>query len=150
MKTPEITLRLILRKPAQGVAHAIQKGRSPRHEMVQFQVATSSDMLFEFSVNSTTNNKGDRTLQGLYVQGPLGNRFFYIGIGTFAGQKNSPWSRRLKIPLAGITELLTGEIDENIIFETQVPGIGKDGGPNCATVKPFEGWRLISADKKPK
>ena len=27
------------------------------------------------------------------------------------------------------------------IFETRVPGTGRDGGPNCATVKPFAGWK---------
>jgi hypothetical protein len=29
-----------------------------------------------------------------------------------------------------------------LLFEAIVPGTGKDGGPNCATVKPFAGWRL--------
>jgi len=27
-------------------------------------------------------------------------------------------------------------------METHVPGTGKDGGSNCATVKPFGGWHL--------
>ena len=31
----------------------------------------------------------------------------------------------------------------NLIMETSVPGTGKDGGPNCATVKPFNGWKII-------
>ena len=148
MTRAELTLRVILRNPAQGVAYALQKGRSPRHETVQVQVATSSDLLFEFSVEATTNNKADWTLQGPYTQGPPNDRFVYIGSGTFAGQKDSPWSRRLKIPLAGITAILPGAMNDVMIFETQVPGIGKDGGPNCATVKPFEGWTLIPAVKK--
>lgn len=25
----------------------------------------------------------------------------------------------------------------------RVPGSAKDGGPNCATVKPFHGWSLV-------
>jgi hypothetical protein len=28
------------------------------------------------------------------VQGPPGQRFVYIGIGTYAGQTGTPWSRR--------------------------------------------------------
>jgi len=28
-------------------------------------------------------------------------------------------------------------------METSIPGTGKDGGPNCATVKPFNGWKII-------
>jgi hypothetical protein len=38
-----------------------------------------------------------------------------------------------------IKELAT---DSNKILEARVPGTGKDNGPNCATVKPFEGWRV--------
>ena len=37
---------------------------------------------------------------GPFVQGPAGERFVYINIGTYAGQLNTPWSRRLKIPLS--------------------------------------------------
>ena len=150
MKTAELTLKLILQKPLQGVAYGIQKGRSPKHEMIQVQVAKSSDLLFEFNIDAGINKEGAWTLQGAFVQGTPNDRFFYIGIGTFAGQRDSPWSRRLKIPLAGITELLRDDIENQMIFETHVPGIGKDGSPNCATVKPFEGWILIPAGKKAK
>jgi Family of unknown function (DUF5990) len=31
------------------------------------------------------------------------------------------------------------------VMETQVSGTGRDGGPNCATVKPFDGWKLAAA-----
>jgi hypothetical protein len=150
MKTAELTLKLILQKPLQSVAYGIQKGRSPRHEVIQVQVAKSSDLLFEFNIEARMNKEGAWTLQGPYIQGPPNDRFFYIGIGTFAGQRESPWSRRLKIPLVGITELLPNDIEDQMIFETHVPGIGKDGSPNCATVKPFEGWTLIPAIKKQK
>jgi hypothetical protein len=81
---------------------------------------------------------------GHFVQGPTNNKFIYIDIGTYAGQTNTEWSRRLKIPLSGIT---WKDIDKLIsshshILETIVPGTGRDGGPNCATVKPFAGWHL--------
>jgi hypothetical protein len=63
-----------------------------------------------------------------------------------AGLMNSVWSRRLKIPLKDIStetvKLLLN--DASLILETKVPGTGKDGGPNCATVKPFSGWHLIT------
>jgi uncharacterized protein DUF5990 len=32
--------------------------------------------------------------------------------------------------------------DSSLVLQTKVPGTGKDGGPNCATVKPFSGWHL--------
>jgi hypothetical protein len=143
MMKAQLTVRLILSNPAQGVAYGIQKGRSPRHETIQVEVAKSSDLIFEFNIDAAINKENAWTLQGPFIQGTPKDRFFYIGIGTFAGQMHSPWSRRLKIPLAGITELLPKKTDDKMIFQTHVPGIGKDGGPNCATVKPFEGWTLM-------
>jgi len=82
------------------------------------------------------------------VQGPTNGRFIYIGIGTLAGQLGSIWSRRLKIPLQGITWEMIEQLldDSNSILETRVPGTGKDGTPNCATVKPFDGWYVTSLD----
>jgi hypothetical protein len=38
-----------------------------------------------------------------------------------------------------IQEALSGSSGK---IETVVPGSGKDGGPNCGTVKPFNGWKL--------
>jgi hypothetical protein len=61
-------------------------------------------LFFEFALNATEDQTGSRPkLFGPYLQGPPENRFVCVGIGTFAGQKDSSWSRRLKIPLSGIT-----------------------------------------------
>jgi hypothetical protein len=77
-------------------------------------------------------------LGGPFVQGPRGKRFVYIDIGTYAGQSASSWGRRLKIPLDGIPAKF---IAAGGILEARVPGTGRDGGPNCATVQDFEGWK---------
>jgi hypothetical protein len=81
---------------------------------------------------------------GSFVQGIPLNKFIYIGIGTFTGQ-DSPWSRRLKIPLTGITWNLIDHANLSTGLETYVPGTGKHGSPNCATVKPFAGWEIKSS-----
>ena len=80
-----------------------------------------------------------------FVQGPYLNNFIYLDIGTLAGQIGS-WQRRLKIPLTGITWEIVDQLktESNLILETKVPGTAKDGTPNCATVKPFDGWQIIS------
>jgi hypothetical protein len=46
--------------------------------------------------------------------------------------------------LTGITWDIIDQVtaDPKMILETTVPGTGKDGGPNCATVKPFDGWKV--------
>jgi hypothetical protein len=81
-------------------------------------------------------------LRGSFVQGSADNKFVYIDIGTCAGQPDTIWSRRLKIPLTGITWRVIDSLTSNSMLQTSVPGTGKDGGPNCATVKPFAGWQL--------
>ena len=58
-----------------------------------------------------------------------GDRYFYIDIGTYAGQTNTPWSRRLKIPLSCITWEL---INSGSMLVGEIPGTGNDGGPSCA------------------
>ena len=141
----EITLQIILSKPPSGVLFGLQKGSGSNYETIQKQMSSSGDLSFTFPVHV----KGDKSkddmpkLTGPFVQGPANGRFVYIGIGTYAGQLNTVWSRRLKVPLSGITWDLFGSSTDQNILQTTVPGTGKDGGPNCATVKPFEGWMAI-------
>jgi hypothetical protein len=87
---------------------------------------------------------------GPHVQGPTGERFIYIDIGTLAGQTETCWSRRLKIPLRGITWDMIERVsaDAESLLETRVPGTGGDGGPSCATVKPFPGWKLAPSSRR--
>jgi hypothetical protein len=73
-------------------------------------------------------------------RGPAAGDFVYLDIGTCAGQTESCWSRRLKVPLAGITMKM---IAAGGGVEARVPGTGRDGGPSCATVKDFDGWKPV-------
>ena len=144
----ELTFRIVLEKPPAGVDFALQKGKGNKYEIVQTQRSGSKNLLFEFTARATAGaQKTEANLLGPFVQGPTGERFVYIGIGAFAGQINTQWSRRLKVPLTGITTEMVARMnkDPKLILETHVPGTGKDGGPNCATVKPFAGWRLVSS-----
>lgn len=141
----QLTFRIVLKKPPSGVDFALQKGKGSNYEIIQKQRSGTRDLYFEFTARAVPGAEGaDPNLLGPFVQGPSGARFVYIGIGAFVGQV-SGWSRRLKIPLSGITAEMLHRIekDPGLILETHVPGAGKDGTPNCATVKPFAGWRLV-------
>jgi len=143
----ELAFRIILEKPPAGVDFALQKGKSSNYEIVQKQRSRNGDLRFEFTARAAIGAKGAvPNLLGPFVQGPTGERFVYIGIGSFVGQADTPWNRRLKIPLTGIASemVVRAANDRKLIFETRVPGTGKDGSPSCATVKPFAGWKLIS------
>ena len=142
----EINLRIVLVKPPAGVDFAIQNGRGRIYEPMQKQRSAGRDLLFEFTVNV----KGDRKssapqFSGPVVQGPPAERFLYVDIGTLAGQEDSCWSRRMKIPLRGITWDMIDWLLNNprSVLEASAPGTGRDGSPTCATVKPFDGWKLV-------
>ena len=141
----ELTLRIILKKPPVDVDFGLQKGRGSDYETIQKQRSKAKDLYFEFTVGVKASRKDAMpAFQGPLVQGPPGERFIYIDIGTYAGQTDSCWSRRLKIPLSGITWDMIDRLLANSesVLETRVPGTGKDGGPTCGTVKPFKGWNL--------
>jgi len=140
----EITFQIILINPTPEVMYGLQKESGSTYETIQKQIAKANDLIFKFSVTV----KGDESkvilpkFSGIFVQGPKTSHFVYIDIGTSAGQLNSIWSRRLKIPLTGISWEDIESLSSKDIFETSVPGSSKDGSPNCATVKPFLGWKI--------
>ncbi len=140
---PEITLRIVLETPPPGVDFGIQKGRGSLFEVIQKQRSKGADLSFEFSVGvRNADGSGTPDFSGPIVQGPRGGRFVYVDIGTLAGQLDTPWSRRLKVPLTGITadQIRGATSGTGGVLETRVPGTGKDGGPSCASVKDFAGW----------
>jgi hypothetical protein len=139
--TRELTLRIVVEAPPSGVDFALQKGKGSAYEPVQKQRSKGNDLIFEFQpvIRSGVYSNGI-SLTGPFVQGPPRQRFVYVDIGTYAGQSDSQWSRRLKVPLEGITAELAAK---GGVLEVRVPGTGRDGSPNCATVKDLKGWRAV-------
>jgi len=133
----ELNFTIILEKPPSGVDYALQEGGGSNYKTIQTQRSTGRNLTFKFSARVREGKDGQPNFLGPFVQGPTDGRFVYLDIGTCAGQPNTPWSRRLKIPLRGITWEM---IEKKKTFETRVPGTGRDGSPTCATVKPFAGW----------
>ena len=141
----ELTLRIVLEKPPAGVDFGVQKGKGNDYETIQTQRFQGKDLSFEFTVRVKIDSKASApNFLGPFVHGPTGERFIYIDIGSCAGQTGTHWSRRLKIPLKGITsEVIEAAVaDDRLRLEARVAGTGKDGGPTCGTVKPFAGWNL--------
>ena len=140
----EISLRIVVKRPPAGVYFGLQKGSGSNYETVQTAESKSDDLQFEFDVRVREGKDGRPNFLGSFVQGPTHERFVYLDIGTCAGQTNTTWSRRLKIPLRGIAWELIAQTakSSSAVLEARVAGTGKDGGPSCGTVKPFEGWKL--------
>jgi hypothetical protein len=139
----EVRCRIVLETPPAGVDYGLQKGRGSLFETVQTQRSDGNDLQFEFSAEARASGSA-ADFRGPFIQGPAGGRFVYIDIGAFAGQTDTPWSRRLKIPLSGITPdmIRRASAAGGAVLEACVPGTGRDGTPACASVKAFEGWKV--------
>jgi hypothetical protein len=143
--TRELKLRITVESPPSGVDYALQKGKGSAYETDQRQRSQGADLAFQFTP-AVREGVSDpmSALGGPFVQGPRGQRFVYLDIGACAGQADSFWSRRLKVPLAGITMKM---IRAGGVIEARVPGTGRDGSPSCATVKDFDGWKPTTENR---
>ena len=126
----EVTLRILLERPTKDVDFGLQSGHANVYEIAQKQRSKGNDLKFEFTITAKPSRKDSLpNFGGPFVQGAAGDKFVYINIGTYAGQTDTPWSRRLKIPLSGIT---WDKINSARVLVAHIPGTGKDGGPSCA------------------
>ena len=122
----------------------IQDGKGSDYTTIQKQRSKGADLEFECMVTAKDNRvDGSPNFLGALAQGPATGRFIDIDIGKSAGQAESCWERRIKIPLGDITWELIEKLsaDPKLILEVRLPGRGKDGGPSCATVRPSQGWQ---------
>jgi Family of unknown function (DUF5990) len=139
-----LRLRIVLVAPPVGVDFGVQDGKGSDYTTIQKQRSNGADLNFEFTVTVKDNrDDGLPNFLGPVTQGPATGRFIYIDIGKLAGQSDSCWERRIKVPLSGITWEMIQQIsaDSKLVLEARFPGTAKDGGPSCATVHPVGGWK---------
>lgn len=144
----DLPVRLVLVDPPPGVDFGIQRGSGSSYETLFVQQARHKDVIFDFVLTVTENRRDSLpNFKGPFVQGPPASRFIYVDVGTCAGQKDTEWSRRMKIPLQGITWALIRQAISRSGHKllARIPGKAKDGGPNCATVKLLGHWEVINA-----
>lgn len=134
---PELALRITVVGPPSDVVFALQRGKS---ELVAPSHATTTQLVFDLTVR--VRDEGQPNFLGPFAQGPRAARFVYVNSGTSAGQADSPWTRRAKVPLSGITAALIKR-SKGAVLEARIAGTSKDGGPACATVPLLDGgWRI--------
>lgn len=142
----QIPVQIVLQQPPAQIVYALQKGSGPQFDIEQQTSALNSHLEFNFSIEVKGNEKTDAQpdFKGPNVQGPKTERFVYVNIGTYAGHAESEWGRRLKVPLRDISWAMVNKIGTDNQLQTIVPGTAKDGTPTCATVKPFDGWKVVN------
>jgi hypothetical protein len=134
----EIRMRLVIDNPVAGILHSLQDKKSAP---VDPKAARSGKpLVFAFPIRFGPGPK----FYGEHVrsEGPT-RRFFYIAIGQQAGQKDSCWSRRMKIDIAAIPMAMLEKAAKGKVIEGAINGIAKDGSPACATVPLTKPWRVV-------
>ena len=95
---PELELRLqiILEVPPAGVDFGLQEGKGHDYKTAQKQRSKGKDLTFNCTVKMMDNREdGLPNFLGPMTQGPPTDRFLYIDIGQFAGQKDCQGERLL-------------------------------------------------------
>jgi hypothetical protein len=136
----EIPVRIIVEKPLAGVTMQVQRGRD---ELLPPAKADGKQLVFNLTLNADLSDSRPNFL-GKYAQGPKDARFIYVNSGTYAGQHTTCWARRAKLSLMSVTTEQVREIvARSGVLETSFPGIGRDGGPTCASVKGLQ-WKVVA------
>jgi uncharacterized protein DUF5990 len=144
-----LPLRITLINPPRGVQFRLQQGKA---DLVPPSSDSGETVSFDFTVNIANDRAdGPPNFRGPFVQGPPAARFIYINSGTYAGQADSCWSRRAKVPLSGIIWDLIEEAlsKSSAVMEARIAGTAGDGGPACATVRLLDGgWKVQKTAQK--
>jgi hypothetical protein len=146
MARPEQTENLMslgIEKTVPGVAHSLEDKKS---KTVDAKTSKSGEPLaFDFPIRiATGDGKTGPKFYGEQVrsEGPE-RRFVYIGIGEHAGQKDTCWSRRMKIDIHTIPQTQLDKAAKGKTLEAVINGTGKDGSPACATIQLLKPWRAV-------
>lgn len=133
----EIRLRFVIETPVPGVAYSLQDKQS---QPVDAKTSKGAALVFDFPIRVADGPK----FYGEHVrsEGPT-RRFVYVATGQQAGQKESCWSRRMKIDIHTIPATLIAKAKAGQVLEAAINGTGSDGTPACATTPLLRSWRAV-------
>ena len=141
----EIPIEITLVSPPNGVLYALQKGKDVR---LAHQRSDGTNLDFHLTLTLAGQlDSGAPRFTGPFAQGSADERFVYINIGASAGDHLSPWSRRAKIHISGITWEMVEQVQEKpgSSIHARFAGTDKKGEPTCASLRPIDGgWELIA------
>ena len=135
----QIPIRIKVLSPLPNVAMMVQRGKD---ELLPPGSKSAEQLIFDFEITVDMTEMRPNFL-GKYAQGPKAERFVYVNSGTYADQ-HSIWGRRAKISLMTISrdQIQAVVTNDDAILQTEFQGVGRDGGPTCASVKGIE-WKVV-------
>ena len=136
----QVGIRIKVIEPLKGVSMQVQRGKC---ELLPPRTKTAVELVFEFEIDVDLSS-GVPNFLGAYSHGPKDARFIYVNSGTYAGEPGSAFGRRAKLSLMSITKKQVEDARASKAgrLETSFPGVGRDGGPTCASVKGLE-WKVV-------
>lgn len=119
----------------------VQRGKD---ELLPPAAVLGDAIAFEFEI-SVDLSAATPNFLGKYAQGPKDARFIYVNSGRQANQENTCCDRRAKISLMNITreQIESVMAKPDVMLQAEFEGVGRDGGPTCASVKSVE-WKAVS------
>jgi hypothetical protein len=135
----EIRARIVIEQPVAGVLHSLQEDDAPLDPK---RSQAGEALAFEFPLRIERTAEGAKFFgKQVRREGPV-RRFVYVRIGTCAGDRASPWTRRMKIDIHDIDPALLDEAIAGGVLEGTINGTLPDGSPACATIRPIK-WRVV-------
>lgn len=136
----EIRVKLVIEQPVPGVLHSLQEGDTRPLDPKRSQAGEPLEFGFPLRVGRHADGRPRFFGPQVRREGPV-RRFVYVRVGTAAGDRTSPWSRRMKIDIHDIDPDLLDRAANGAVLVGTVNGTAKDGSPACATIRPVT-WRL--------
>ena len=138
----DLPVRIVIVDPPAGVTFAVQEDRAT---LLEPSDVRERQLAFAFTVRIGDKAGGKPNFLGSFVQGPRDGRFVYVNSGRRAGQHNTEWDRRAKVPLSGIGwPLINSAVAKpGSVVEGRISGTGRDGGPSCGSVDLIGAWRVV-------
>jgi hypothetical protein len=138
----DLPIRIVVEGPVPGLAVALQRGRAAKAELVLPASRSAEAVVFDLEVTVDGSLADGRPrLLGACVQGPPAARFVYLAVGRYAGQADSEWGGRVKVPLDGIGWDAIEALPSGGRLVARIPGQSPKGGPALASMRLLPpGW----------
>lgn len=138
----DLPIRIIVDDPIAGLAVALQCGQSAKAVLVPPASRSAQAVTFDLEVTlAGALADGRPRLLGPNVQGPPDARFVYLCVGRYAGQADSPFAGRVKIPLGELTWDKIDGVAPGERLTARISGRSPKGGPLLASVRLLApGW----------
>ncbi len=138
----ELPIRIVVVDPVPGLAIALQRGQAGKAMLAPPTGRSPEAVTFDIEV--TVDGRlpdGRPRLLGPFVQGPPGARFVYLPIGQYAGQADSAWAGRVKVPLGGLDWAAIEALPPCHRLAARITGRAPKGGPALASMRLLPpGW----------